>query len=431
MASSGSLAILAYRDVNDNLWWSRYQGSWGAPKQIGGNSASFDPAVVWGPSGAQSFVMVYTGTGANPNYLYTITTTDATASAWNGAGKVGSPSLQAGGAPTLLTLTSQESIPDCLFPYEGGLFGTVATSKSAGQWSWSNGAMAMGAFVDPGTPSLVEFDGRTWLFLPTEDGVGCSTFDGIAWSPLEVLPETLSGLAVRAGATVHYSGDSPQLWVSFVSVEVGMSAETVQIMVYDGQAWGSPTPITNPGAVTGATALVDYGGEVFAFYISNEALCWSTYSDDTGVWSQNGTVPGVDNPSDISACVLDDSLFVAYIDSENQQVMVTGWNGSAWWPKPMQEGNDVGTSVSIAAFDEVVVLMFVGTDSKLRATYNRALTSSGTGWAGDAVFESAGAAPGVSVSLAAGADNAGVLEAIYPWPLGSPYRGMYLRTMTA
>jgi hypothetical protein len=431
MASSGSLAILAYRDVNSNLWWSRYQGSWGPPKQIGGNTASFDPAVVWGPSGAQAFLMVYTGTGSNPNYLYAMTTTDAAASAWNGAGKVGSPSLQAGGPPALLTVTTQQSIPVCAFPYQGGLFATSATSTSPGRWSWSNGAMAMGSFADPGTPSVIEFGGLTWLFLPTEDGLASSTFDGTAWSALEILPGTLAGLTVRGGVTVHYSGDSPQLWVSLVALDPGTRTETVQIMVYNGQAWGSPTPITNPGAVTGATALVDYGGELFAFYVSNEALCWSTYSDDTGTWSQNGTVPGVDNPSDISACVLDDALFVAYIDSENQQVMVTGWNGTAWWPKPVQEGNDVGTSVSIAAFDEVVVLMFVGTDSKLRATYNAALTSLGTGWAGDAVFESAGAAPGLSVSLAAGADNAGVLEAIYPWPIGSPYRGLYMRTMTA
>ena len=377
LASLGSTAVIAYNGTGGQLYVGTYTGSvWEGPTQKSGTT-KMDVALVAVSSPAPSFVLIYTGTNSS---LYWLSSADGTS--WSGGSKL---STQASGPPALgVNAISQPSGLECVFAFQGGLF-LLESSVSGNQWQWSSTAYELGWMGSlPTSPTLAEYGGLSWLFVPSEDGLLAATSNGSPWTPLEALPGTLPFSDTRACASVHVDDLGNQtLQISCVD-----NTGAVQVLSYDGKVWSPMPAATGPGAATGATGLVDFGGQATVFYISNDALLWDSFDDSTQQWVHNGAVPGIISPSDVSVATLGDSLFVAYLDG-SQRVMVTGWNGETWWPAPKQESHDTGRSVSLAAYEDAVILAFVGTDGYLRATYNTALTATGSGWASDQKFEAA------------------------------------------
>ncbi len=416
LASLGSTAVIAYNGTGGQLYIGTYTGSvWEGPTQKSGTT-KMDVALVAVSSPAPSFVLIYTGTNSS---LYWLSSADGTS--WSGGSKL---STQASGPPALgVNAISQPSGLECVFAFQGGLF-LLESSVSGNQWQWSSTAYELGWMGSlPTSPTLAEYGGLSWLFVPSEDGLLAATSNGSPWTPLEALPGTLPFSDTRACASVHVDDLGNQtLQISCVD-----NTGAVQVLSYDGKVWSPMPAATGPGAATGATGLVDFGGQATVFYISNDALLWDSFDDSTQQWVHNGAVPGIISPSDVSVATLGDSLFVAYLDG-SQRVMVTGWNGETWWPAPKQESHDTGRSVSLAAYEDAVILAFVGTDGYLRATYNTALTATGSGWASDQKFEAAFRAPGLVETALPG--HTGQLLAIYPWS-APQYSGLFMRSMVA
>ena len=196
-----------------------------------------DVALVAVSSPAPSFVLIYTGTNSS---LYWLSSADGTS--WSGGSKL---STQASGPPALgVNAISQPSGLECVFAFQGGLF-LLESSVSGNQWQWSSTAYELGWMGSlPTSPTLAEYGGLSWLFVPSEDGLLAATSNGSPWTPLEALPGTLPFSDTWARASVHVDDLGNQtLQISCVD-----NTGAVQVLSYDGKVWSPMPAATGPGA---------------------------------------------------------------------------------------------------------------------------------------------------------------------------------------